>query len=540
MNNENLLTEFNAGGSHEANPFGGIQQGIGANGKPNLVEEGETKKGQYIYSDRITLDEASITKHGLPKKLKGKTMAEASKYIAKQYKGDTNNKIDKDTSKEMLDRLTLASEEIKQSINPQPQPQQGQQFEGGGFMDSGWDEMSGADKASGIAGGASTLMDLGMTAFGPTGVDKSGMVDPDRVDRSSQGMMGAQGALKGASAGAAFGPIGAAIGGVVGLGAGLIGGGKAKKEAEQASHNFDMRGANMQNFKADGGFIGVEPIETTRGDLRPMVGGGFDYTPVGANRTPENINPMDELGIQAAQDNGWLMNDKFSKQAIQASNNNTFAKMNPQIDSTGVDNTLKVKGEKDKPNLLENLRYAPAAMNAIQALTLKKPEHESLDRLDSRYKRNYVDEQSMLNKIQRSGNVNEAIANASGGSKGALRSNLLAAHLNKMRATSDAYLSAENINRGEDKTAQQFDLNVDRVNMQQSNSEKDINARNRAAYDNNKSMLLGNIGENLGDIGLEELRKSYPEKMGLGYDWRGRYLAKIEAEKKAKKQNKKG
>ena len=37
------LVSFNEGGSHEENPNEGIQQGIGANNKPNLVEEGETK-----------------------------------------------------------------------------------------------------------------------------------------------------------------------------------------------------------------------------------------------------------------------------------------------------------------------------------------------------------------------------------------------------------------------------------------------------------------------------------------------------------------
>jgi len=37
------LTEFGEGGSHEANPLGGIPQGMGENGQPNLVEEGETK-----------------------------------------------------------------------------------------------------------------------------------------------------------------------------------------------------------------------------------------------------------------------------------------------------------------------------------------------------------------------------------------------------------------------------------------------------------------------------------------------------------------
>ena len=51
-----LVTMFEGGGSHEQNPYGGIPQGTGANGKPNLVEEGETKWNDYIFSNSYSLD----------------------------------------------------------------------------------------------------------------------------------------------------------------------------------------------------------------------------------------------------------------------------------------------------------------------------------------------------------------------------------------------------------------------------------------------------------------------------------------------------
>jgi hypothetical protein len=48
---------YNEGGLHEQNPHGGIPQGMGANGKMNTVEEGETsaklKQGKFIFSNRI-------------------------------------------------------------------------------------------------------------------------------------------------------------------------------------------------------------------------------------------------------------------------------------------------------------------------------------------------------------------------------------------------------------------------------------------------------------------------------------------------------
>lgn len=53
------VNKFNTGGSHESNPLGGIPQGIGSNGMPNLVEEGEVSvelpRGKYIFSNNLTL-----------------------------------------------------------------------------------------------------------------------------------------------------------------------------------------------------------------------------------------------------------------------------------------------------------------------------------------------------------------------------------------------------------------------------------------------------------------------------------------------------
>lgn len=53
---DELVTLFENGGSHEVNPNGGIPQGVGSNGKVNLVEEGETKWNDYIFSNSIGLD----------------------------------------------------------------------------------------------------------------------------------------------------------------------------------------------------------------------------------------------------------------------------------------------------------------------------------------------------------------------------------------------------------------------------------------------------------------------------------------------------
>jgi hypothetical protein len=67
------LQTYQTGGLHEQNPLGGIPIGIGQNGHPNLVEEGEAAfnfpDGKYIYSNRLTID--NVYDIGLPKSIKG-------------------------------------------------------------------------------------------------------------------------------------------------------------------------------------------------------------------------------------------------------------------------------------------------------------------------------------------------------------------------------------------------------------------------------------------------------------------------------------
>jgi len=119
MNQNPNLQEFNSGGSHESNPNGGIQQGIGANGKPNLVEEGETKHEDYIFSDRLKIDKSIAKEFKLPKGLTSKTFADASKFLNKEAKERPNDPISRNAIKANLSKLTAAQEGLK--IKQQPQ-----------------------------------------------------------------------------------------------------------------------------------------------------------------------------------------------------------------------------------------------------------------------------------------------------------------------------------------------------------------------------------------------------------------------------------
>ena len=110
------LTEFNAGGTHEENPVGGIPQGVAPNGQVNLVEQGETKLNSenYIFSDSLKVDKETAKNFGLPNSTVGKTFAEASKALNMPKSRRENDTIEESAIKRNLDNLMGAQEFYKQ------------------------------------------------------------------------------------------------------------------------------------------------------------------------------------------------------------------------------------------------------------------------------------------------------------------------------------------------------------------------------------------------------------------------------------------
>lgn len=101
------------GGSHEQNPFGGVFQGIAADGIPNLVEEGEVVFNDYVFSKRLNVPDADKEMLGL-KKNKDYSFAEAAEYIQRGSEERPNDHISKDTLKDMMGRLQGSQEILKQ------------------------------------------------------------------------------------------------------------------------------------------------------------------------------------------------------------------------------------------------------------------------------------------------------------------------------------------------------------------------------------------------------------------------------------------
>lgn len=112
----NGMTFFSEGGSHEENPYQGIQQGIAPDGKPNLVEEGEWKYKDYIYSKRLKVPKKDYELLGL-KDSKDYTYADAAEAIQKESEERSNDPISIRNLDVMMGRLQNSQEAFKQKID---------------------------------------------------------------------------------------------------------------------------------------------------------------------------------------------------------------------------------------------------------------------------------------------------------------------------------------------------------------------------------------------------------------------------------------
>ena len=167
-----LLDEFNVGGTHDENPFGGISIGGNATVEQNETKYnyggqryayGGNKDASYIFSDRFTLSPELLSKNKLPMKYGGKTPA----VISKEFNSGSS-KIDLESNREMLDRLVVASEEVRPNI-------EGDQMFLGGFAET-------LGKIGGIAGSAMPILGLPGAIDGAVNAVK-GIVDGNKQEQ---------------------------------------------------------------------------------------------------------------------------------------------------------------------------------------------------------------------------------------------------------------------------------------------------------------------------------------------------------------------
>lgn len=104
----------NTGGSHEENPYGGVQIGVDTQGIPNMLEENEPVYDDYVYSDNIKADKALLKKYNIPEKYAGKLYSEIADKFVDEAEDRPNDPISNKGLESMLGRLAQAQEEQKQ------------------------------------------------------------------------------------------------------------------------------------------------------------------------------------------------------------------------------------------------------------------------------------------------------------------------------------------------------------------------------------------------------------------------------------------
>lgn len=134
----NGITIINEGGTHEDNPFEGVQVGVDPQGTPNLVEEGEVIFNDYVFSNRLTVPNKVRSKYKL-RNNKKLSFADAAKDIQKMSEEMPNDPIVKRTMELRMNQLMQEQEMIRQKKN---------EYSGNTFSDGGEKNQKKFNKAS--------------------------------------------------------------------------------------------------------------------------------------------------------------------------------------------------------------------------------------------------------------------------------------------------------------------------------------------------------------------------------------------------------
>ena len=98
----NGIISVNNGGTHEQNPFEGVQIGVDAQGIPNMVEEGEVIWNDYVFSNRLNVPG------------KSHSFAEEAKKLQRESEERPNDPISKNGLDSSMAKLMIEQEGVRQ------------------------------------------------------------------------------------------------------------------------------------------------------------------------------------------------------------------------------------------------------------------------------------------------------------------------------------------------------------------------------------------------------------------------------------------
>ena len=109
-------TEINNGGTHEENPYDGVQSGVDEQGIPNLLEEGEVVYDDYVFSNRLVVPSEVRNKYRF-RGSKDLTFADAAKQVHKESDERPNDPISANGLEVMMYNLAMEQEMIRNKKN---------------------------------------------------------------------------------------------------------------------------------------------------------------------------------------------------------------------------------------------------------------------------------------------------------------------------------------------------------------------------------------------------------------------------------------
>lgn len=466
------FTTFKEGGSHEENLYNGILQGVDENGVPNLVEEGETKWNNYIFSDRLKVPKGFDQIFNLGKSSKDTTYAKASKKISKESLERPFDSISKRGRDVMLGRLVEAQETQKLIDNEDK------------FMNK-------------------LLEDNG---FGETLYAEGGSI---HIKPSKRGTFTAAAKKHGK--------------GVQEFARQVLANKDNYSPAMVKKANFARNAAKWHDeggFTTTKGFYKEVPNSPYVAGTGPNVGININYT--GNTRAPKYSIP------DIAPSGNILRNEDYAHSILSGlptissalsrpkEDLNTLLESKPIVSSSAKKRAKKPFAAWDTLGL-----FAPAITNlgtAISDIT-STPEEVSFGRMNltdymKRRQLPYepIDKEYLANKYRaQAGAITRGIVDTAGGNAASARAALVAHNYNTLNALGDMYFKADELNRQRRKESIMFDVDQDQrlaarasqeqgFNINIDAQEQQQNAQNRAAARSARRAGVSNIGQSIGEI----------------------------------------
>lgn len=528
----NGITEIDEGGTHEENPFEGIQVGVDPEGIPNLVEEGEVIFNDYVFSNRIKVPK-DVKKE---LKVKGDTFADAAKNAQKESAERPNDPISKKGLEDSMSKLMMAQESERMKKQAKENMKAYKEFARGGKLGNLFDGEGDSPNwrnnlwyNNAVKYSGTPYDDSDQLRWSGIVTNANGNVDWGQTYDPLSNFSALRNYYKTNWDNPEFAPY------------------KQAYLGRLSKSNSNM--SNLDAFTLDDFLemtsdkkLGAAHMLDPTGEISKMAS-PINYA--------ASISETPTLSI-----NEELLNKEYTPFEIEAS----------KIVEKSKNKKNKVKGPKNKTNL-SYLRYAPALMSGTAAIAdvFSKPDYSAADRVASvniqpalvnadpvgqylAYKP--FDRMFYINQLNKSSAASRRAAqNFSGGNRASALAGMLAADYNYGTNLGKLAREAEEYNFNRRKDVATFNRDTDKFNstqslqaqtanqqsrnlatqlrLQQAEKVADFRQKAKDAYDTRRSNNLNNFINNLGNIGWEETQAGWLDNLAkrgvLLMDTKGNY-----------------